>query len=349
MNGSWYVGVDLGTANTLVYTRDKGITVNEPSVVAYEKSTSEIICVGTAAERMIGKTPAGIGTVYPLRGGVIADFEFCAEMLCEFLKKGAGLFPGVRPRVIICVPYGISEIERRAVLDSATDAGARSVYVFDEPLCAAIGAGLPVLGSKGCMVVDIGAGTTEIAVISHGGIVTSDSFKIAGNTLDNAIISYIKQEFNVLIGEASARDIKEKIGSAHTGSDIGAIEVKGRNMRDGKAAEFVLYSAEVREAITESLDSLFEAVRSVLDSTPPELCADIYDSGIMLTGGGALLGGLDVYLHERTKLPVMVAERASECVIGGIGKLIRDGALREKIEKMVIHASDDAMQFPKIQ
>lgn len=339
MNKSRYVGIDLGTSNTLVYTIDKGIVVREPSVVAFEKDTESIVATGKEAKKMIGKTPASLKSLYPLRDGVISDFEFCAEMLCDFMKRAIGSIPGLRPKVIICVPYGITEVEKRAVLDSAIEAGAGSVYTFDEPICAALGAGLPVMSPKGSMIVDIGAGTTEIAVISHGGIVSSSSVKIAGNTFDNAIISYIKQEFNVLIGSASAEEIKIKIGSAHPGTDIGAIEVKGRNMRNGKAAEFTLYSSEVREAIAEPLSSLFEAIRSVLESTPPELCADIYDTGIMLSGGGALLGGISFYLHEKTKLNVRIADRPLDCVIQGIGKLISNQDLRQKIESIVVHST----------
>lgn len=338
MSNSRYVGVDLGTANTLVFTADSGIIVREPSVVAFEKGTSRILAVGNQAKKMVGKTPSTLKAVSPLRDGVIADFEFCAEMLCEFLKKSASFLPGLRPKVIVCVPYGITEVEKRAVLDSAIEAGAGSVYTFDEPVCAALGAGLPVMAPRGNMVVDIGAGTTEIAVISHGGIVTSSSVKIAGNRFDNAIISYIKQEFNVLIGESSAEDIKMKIGSAHPDSDIGAIEVKGRSLRTGKAAEFTLFSSEVREAISEPLSSLFEAIRSVLDSTPPELCADIYDSGITLSGGGALLCGLNFYIHEKSKLPVKIAPNPLDCVINGIGKLISDSSLRHSVESMVLHS-----------
>ena len=339
LNNSRYIGVDLGTSNTLVYVKNKGITVREPSVVVFEKSSSRILATGTEAKNMIGKTPPALKALYPLRDGVIADFEFCAEMLYGFLKKGTGTFDGIRPKLIICVPYGITEVEKRAVMDSALEAGAGSVYTFDEPICAAIGAGLPVMAPKGSMIVDIGAGTTEIAVISHGGIVTSSSVKIAGNTLDNAIVSYIKQEFNVLIGESGAEEIKLKIGSSHKATDNGAIRVKGRNMRDGKAAEFTLYSAEVREAISEPLSSLFESIRQVLDSTPPELCADIYDNGITLSGGGALLRGLALYLHEKTKLDVRVAENPRDCVINGIGKLTEDSEMRHKIESIVLHSN----------
>ena len=339
MNNSRYVGIDLGTSNTLVYTIDKGITVREPSVVAFEKDTESILAVGEKAKKMIGKTPSSLKAVYPLRDGVISDFEYCAEMLCDFLKRGSGSILGLRPKVLVCVPYGITEVEKRAVLDSVLEAGAGSVYTFDEPICAALGAGLPVMAPRGNMIIDIGAGTTEIAVISHGGIVSSSSVKIAGNTFDNAIISYIKQEFNVLIGKASAEEIKVKIGSAHPSTDIGAIEVKGRNMRNGKAAEFTLYSSEVREAISEPLSSLFEAIRSVIEATPPELCADIYDTGIMLSGGGALLGGISFYLHEKTKLNVRVADRPLDCVIQGLGKLIAFPDLRQKIESIVVHSS----------
>ncbi len=338
LNNSRYIGVDLGTSNTLVYVKNKGITVREPSVVVFEKNTSKILAVGSEAKNMIGKTPSGLRTLYPLRNGVIADFEFCVEMLCGFLKKNIGTLAGIRPKLIVCVPYGITEVEKKAVMDSALEAGAGSVYTVDEPICAAIGAGLPVMAPRGSMIVDIGAGTTEIAVISHGGIVTSSSVKIAGNTFDNAIVSYIKQEFNVLIGESGAEEIKIKIGSAHPSTDIGAIQVKGRNMRNGKAAEFTLYSSEVREAISEPLSSLFEAIRSVLDSTPPELCADIYDSGITLSGGGALMGGISLYIHEKSKLHVKVADNPLDCVINGIGRLTENPEMRHRIESIVLYS-----------
>jgi len=339
LNNSRYIGVDLGTANTLVYVKNKGITVREPSVVVFEKSTSRMLAAGQEAKNMVGKTPDTLRALYPLRGGVIADFEFCAEMLCGFLRKSMNSLTVVRPKVMICVPYGITEVEKRAVMYSALEAGAGSVYTFEEPLCAALGAGLPVMSSRGSMIVDIGAGTTEIAVLSHGGIVTSASSKIAGNSLDNAISSYIKQEFNVLIGESLAEEIKKKIGSAHRSCDIGAMQVKGRNMRTGKAAEFTLYSAEVREAITETLLSLFEAIRSVLDSTPPELCADIYDSGMTICGGGALLRGIATFIGEKSRLPVRIAENPLDCVINGIGRLIQDHEMRQRVESIVLHSN----------
>ncbi len=329
----------MGTANTLVYTKEKGISVREPSMVAYERSTSKVIAVGSEAKKMLGKTPDSIKTLSPVKDGVIADFEFCADMLCEFIKKGFGPILGFRPKVMVCIPFGITEVEKRAVLDSILEAGASSVEIFEEPLCAALGAGLPVMSEKGSMIVDIGAGTAEIAILSHGGIVTSTSVKIAGNAFDKSIISYIKQEFNVLIGQVTAEEIKTKIGSAHPSSDIGAIEVKGRNMRNGKAAEFILYSAEVREAIQEPLAALFEAIRSVLDSAPPEICADIYDNGITLSGGGALLKGLNFYFHDISKLNVRVAENPLDCVICGIRKLIQEPALRNKIESIALHSA----------
>lgn len=339
LNNSRYIGVDLGTANTLVYVKNKGITVREPSVVVFEKNTSKVLAFGAEAKSMVGKTPPNLSALSPLRGGVISDFEFCAEMLCGFLKKSMNSITGLRPKLIICVPYGITEVEKRAVMDSALEAGAGSVYTFDEPLCAAIGAGLPVMSDRGSMIVDIGAGTTEIAVLSHGGIVTSSSVKIAGNTLDNAVVSYIKQEFSVLIGESGAEEIKIKIGSAHRTTDNGAMQVKGRSMRTGKAAEFTLYAAEVREAIAEPLSSLFEAIRSVLDSTPPELCADIYDNGITLCGGGALLRGIATYIGDKSRLNVRIADNPLDCVINGIGKLIASPEMRHRIESIVVHSN----------
>ncbi len=334
MTNSKYIGIDLGTSNTLVYTKENGIAVREPSVVAFDRATSRVLAVGSAAKRMVGKTPSSVEALSPLRDGVISDYEFCTDMLSEFIRQAIGTVIGIRPKALVCTPFGITEVEKHAVEDTVVEAGASSVLTIDEPLCAAIGAGLPVLSACGSMVVDIGGGTSEIAVVSHGGIVASSSTKISGNTFDNAIISYIKQQFNVLIGEASAEEIKKKIGSAHPGADIGAIEVKGRNMRDGKAAEFTLYSAEVREAISEPLTSLFEAIRSVLDATPPELCADIYDSGITLCGGGAMLGGLNFYLQEKTKLPIKIAARPLDCVADGLGKLISDQKMRNFVESM---------------
>lgn len=337
MNTTKYIGIDLGTANTLIYTKEKGIIVREPSCVAFAQGSSRVIAVGKAAKRMIGKTPTSVNALYPLREGVIADFEFCSDMLCEFIKDSIGSVIGLRPKVVVCVPCEISEVERSAVIEAVTEAGAGSVMTVEEPLCAAIGAGLPVTSPTGNMIVDIGGGRSEMAVISHGGIVLSNSCKISGNVLDNSIISYIKQEFNVLIGNATAEEIKIKIGSAHKSTDIGAIEVKGRNMRDGKAAEFTLYSSEVREALSESLDILFEAIRSTLDMTPPELCADIYESGITLSGGGALLSGLSFFIQEKSKLPVKIARNPLDCVINGIGKLICDEKLRKKIETFSVY------------
>lgn len=334
LSASKYIGIDLGTANTLVYTAEKGIVTREPSVVAFDSESSRVLAVGDAAKRMIGKTPASVSALRPLRGGVIADFEFCSDMLCEFVKKGVGQIIGIHPKVIMGIPYGITEVEKRAAEDAAIEAGASGVITIDEPLLAAIGASLPVMSPIGNMIVDIGAGTTEIAVISQGGIVNSSSVKIAGNTFDNAIISYIKQEFNVLIGEQAAEEIKIKIGSAHPTTDIGAIEVKGRNMRNGRAAEFTLYASEVREALSEALASLFEAIRAVLDAAPPEICSDIYDTGITLCGGGALLSGISFYIQEKSKLQVRVANKPLDCVINGIGRLIKDKKMLDEIERI---------------
>lgn len=337
MNGTKYIGIDLGTTNTLVYTKDKGICVREPSVVAYEKGTSRVLAVGGSAKNMLGKTPSNISAIYPLRDGVIADYNFCTEMLSEFFRLAAGAVIGIRPGAIVCIPHGITEVERRAVLDSVTESGAGSVIIVEETLCAALGAALPVLTPKGSLIVDIGGGTTEIAVISQGGIASYSSSKIAGNKFNKDIITYIKREFNVVIGEATAEDVKIKIGSAHKSADKGALDIKGRNMRDGKAAEFTVYSSEVREALSDSLELLFEEIRSVLDSTSPELCADIYDSGITLCGGGAMLGGLDVLLTERSGLPVKIAANPLDSVINGIARLCGDEKLRESIYGLEIH------------
>ncbi len=336
-----YLGIDLGTANTLLYVKGKGVIVREPSVVAYDAETGRVLAVGSGAKSMIGKTPGSIKVIHPLKGGVIADFEFCSAMLGEFIKKCTGGFSASRPRALISVPHNISELQKRAVEDTALEAGLRGVTLVEEPLCAAIGAGLPVNSPTGCMVASIGGGTTELGVVAGCGCAVSYSSRIAGDTLDNAIISYIKQEFNVAIGSASAEQIKLSIGSAHPTTDIGAVEVKGINTRTGHAAQFTLYSAEVREAITEPLSYLFDAFRTTLEMTPPELCSDVYDGGITVCGGTAMLNGLDYYLSEKTGLAVRVAKNPADCVACGLGKLLSDDALRQKVSSLKSIADDD--------
>ena len=337
MNNTKFIGIDLGTANTVIHSVGKGIILREPSVVAYEKGSSRVLATGRAAREMLGRTSNEVSALFPLRDGVIAHYEFCTEMLSDYLKRSLGSFPGLRPRAIVCIPHGVTEVERNAVIDSVIEAGAGGVILVEETLCAAIGAGLPVLQPRGSLIVDIGGGTSEIAVISKGGIAAWGSSKIAGALLNRDIISYIKREFNVLIGEATAEEIKTKIGSAHRSTDRNALDVKGRNMRDGKAAEFTVYSGEIREAMSESLAMLFEDIRSVLDGTAPELCSDIYDSGITLCGGGANLAGLSELLSELSALPVALAASPADCVINGIARLCEDEKLRESVRGLVLH------------
>ena len=314
------IGIDLGTANTLVYMKGKGIVIREPSVVAVDIRTENVLAVGAQAKEMIGRTPGSIVAVRPLKDGVIADFDITAIMLKHFIQKAVpkGMFH--RARVIICIPSGVTEVERRAVRDAALKAGAVDVDLIEEPMAAAIGAGLPVEEPTGSMVVDIGGGTSEVAVISLGDIVTAVSARVAGDKFDEAIITYVKRKYNLLIGERTAEDIKIKIGSAYPYDDEGSIEVKGRNLIDGLPKNVVLTAAEVREALGDSIQTIVDVVKSTLEKTPPELSADIIDHGIMLTGGGALLRGLDTLLSQETGMPVHVAERPLDCVADGTGK-----------------------------
>lgn len=314
------IGIDLGTANTLVYIKGKGIVMREPSVVAVDVRTDNVLAVGMQAKEMIGRTPGSIVAVRPLKDGVIADFDITATMLRYFIKKAVriGLFS--KPRVVICIPWGVTEVERRAVQDAATKAGAVDVDLIDEPMAAAIGAGLPVSDPTGSMVVDIGGGTTEVAVISLGDIVTSLSARVAGDKFDDAIISYVKKKFNLLIGERTAENIKIQIGSAFPYEEEGSIEIKGRNLVDGLPKNITLTAAEVREALADPLETIIDVIKSTLENTPPELSADIIDHGIMLTGGGALLRGLDTLIAQETGMPVHVAERPLDCVVDGTGK-----------------------------
>ncbi len=314
------IGIDLGTANTLVYMKGKGIVIREPSVVAVDIRTENVLAVGAQAKEMIGRTPGSIVAVRPLKDGVIADFDITAIMLKHFIQKAVSKGMFHRARVIICIPSGVTEVERRAVRDAALKAGAVDVDLIEEPMAAAIGAGLPVEEPTGSMVVDIGGGTSEVAVISLGDIVTAVSARVAGDKFDEAIITYVKRKYNLLIGERTAEDIKIKIGSAYPYDDEGSIEVKGRNLIDGLPKNVVLTAAEVREALGDSIQTIVDVVKSTLEKTPPELSADIIDHGIMLTGGGALLRGLDTLLSQETGMPVHVAERPLDCVADGTGK-----------------------------
>ena len=323
------IGIDLGTANVLVHVKGKGIVLREPSVVAKDMNTGKILAVGEEARQMLGKTPAHIQAIRPLRDGVIADFEVTEAMLNYFIKKvtknrsffDALLHP--KPTVVICVPAEITSVEERAVRDAAKLAGARSVEIIEEPMAAAIGAGLPIDGPSGNMVVDIGGGTTDVAVISLGGIVVSQSLRVAGNKLDEAIIRHIRRVYNLMIGERTSEDIKIRVGSAHRLETELVMEIRGRDLINGLPKTVKITSEEVREALSEPLQSIVEAVKAVLEKTPPELAADIIDRGIILTGGGALLRGLDTLLGEVTGIPVIIADDPLSCVAIGTGLRVR--------------------------
>lgn len=323
------IGIDLGTANTLVFLKGKGIIKREPSVVAMDMRTDNVLAVGSQAKNMIGRTPGSIVAVRPLKDGVIADFDVTASMLKYFICQSVRSMFFSRPRVVICIPSGVTEVERRAVEDAAKQAGAGVVELIEEPMAAAIGAGLPVSEPTGSMVVDIGGGTSEVAVISLGDIVTATSERVAGDKLDEAVISYVKRKYNLLIGERTAEDIKIKMGSAVPYDDECEMSIKGRNLLDGLPKNIVITSAEVREALSEPLKCIVDAVKSTLENTPPELSADIIDHGIMLTGGGALLRGLDTLISEHTGMPVYVAERPLDCVVDGTGKCLEVSMPRE--------------------
>ena len=315
------IGVDLGTANTLVFVKGKGIVIREPSVVAVDERTNPktVVAVGADAKRMIGRTPGSITAVRPLKDGVIADFDMTSDMLKAFIKRAISGSPFNRARVMICIPSGVTEVERRAVHDAAKSAGARYVSLIEEPMAAAIGAGLPVLEATGSMIVDIGGGTSEVAVISLGDIVTSKSVRVAGDNFDEAIISYVKRTFNLLIGERSAEDIKLKLGSAYPYEGEAAMEIKGRNLIDGLPKSVEITSEQVRQALADPVDEILDSIRYTLDRTPPELSADIIERGITLTGGGALLRGLDRLISTETGMPVKVAENPLDCVVRGTG------------------------------
>lgn len=319
------LAIDLGTANTLVYVKGKGIVCAEPSVVAVQKDSKgmkRVLAVGREAKEMLGRTPGNIEAIRPMKDGVIADFEITEAMLRYFIRKVHNRKTLVRPRIIICVPFGITEVERRAVRESAQCAGAREVYLIEEPMAAAIGAGLPVTEATGNMIVDIGGGTTEVAVISLAGIVFSQSVRVAGDKMDEAIIQYIKRKYNLLIGERTAEMVKIAIGNAYPGPDVKTIEIKGRDLVAGVPRVMEVNSDEIREAIAETVNAIVEAVRITLEKTPPELAADIIDKGIVLTGGGALLTNLDILLREETGLPVTLADDPLTAVVLGTGKAL---------------------------
>ena len=324
------VGIDLGTANTLVYMKGKGIIMREPSVVAVDTKSDEVRCVGAEAKAVIGRTPGSIVAVRPLKDGVIADFDITANMLETFLKKACGNSMFSHPRVVICIPSGVTEVERRAVREAALKAGARQVSVIEEPMAAAIGAGLPTTDAIGSMIVDIGGGTAEVAVISLSGIVSSRSVRCAGDTLDQSIIAFIKRKYNLLVGERTAEQIKIEIGSACPQDPETSMEIKGRNLVDGLPKDILIRSEEVREAMSESLLRIVDAIKDTLECTPPELSSDIIDRGIMLSGGGALLRGLDTLIQNETGIDVHIAEAPLDCVALGAGAVLDNPDLAGK-------------------
>jgi rod shape-determining protein MreB len=320
------IGIDLGTANTLIYMRGKGIIINEPSVVAVNKRTERAKFVGQEAKEVIGRTPGSIVAVRPLKDGVIADFDVATTMLQEFIKKALKTtgIPFVKARVIICIPSGVTTVEKRAVRESTENAGAKQVHIIEEPMAAAIGAGLPVNEPSGSMIVDIGGGTSEIAVISLGGIVATKSLRCAGDEFDNSIMQYIKKKYNLLIGERTAENIKIDIGTAFPLGEDQTMEIKGRSLMNGLPENITITSAEIRDALAEPLSRVVESIKETLEKTPPELSADIIDHGITLAGGGALLKGLDKLINDQTGMPVNIADEPLNCVVNGTGKIIED-------------------------
>jgi rod shape-determining protein MreB len=324
------IGIDLGTANTLVNVKDHGIVLREPSVVAVRAGTNEVLAVGDDAKRMLGRTPGNIVAIRPLKDGVIADFEVTEAMLRHFIKKVSGK-RRTHPRVVIAIPSGITEVERRAVKESAEQAGAREVYLIEEPMAAAIGVGLPVQDASGNMIVDIGGGTTEVALISLSGIVYARSVRTAGDDLDEAVISYMKRAYNLMIGERTAEDIKIRIGSANVLPKETSMEVKGRDLVSGLPKTISITSQEVRDAMADPVAAIVDAVRTTLERCPPELAADLVDRGLVLAGGGALLRGLDRRLREETGLPVHVAEDPLSAVAEGTGKVLQELAFLKRV------------------
>ena len=328
------LGVDLGTANTLVYMRGRGIVIREPSVVAVRDDTKEILAVGQGAKEMIGRTPGNVIAIRPLRDGVIADFEITQEMLKYFIRRISKKRISYRPRVLISIPSGVTEVERRAVEEAAREAGAKEAYLIDEPMAAAIGAGLPISEPTGSMIVDIGGGTTEVAIISLGGVVTSRSIRVAGNKLDESIIFHVKKKYNLMIGERTAEAIKIEIGTTHSGETDREVRVRGRDLVTGLPKTLVLHSQEVMEAMDDNLTDIVEAIRYTLERTPPELASDIMDRGIMLTGGGALLKGLDRLIVKETGMPVAASENPLDCVVVGTGKALEQIDTLKKISSV---------------
>jgi len=326
------LSIDLGTANTLVYQKGKGIVMDEPSVVAVHKDTNRVLAVGKEAKNMLGRTPGSIVAIRPMRDGVIANFEITEAMLRYFIQKVHNRKTLVRPRIVISVPSGITQVEKRAVRDSAQSAGAREVYLVEEPMAAAIGAGMPIQEPSGNMIVDIGGGTTEVAVISLSGIVFAKSIRIAGDEMDEAIVNYVKRKYNLLIGERTAEQIKIEIGSAFPLETKQSVDVKGRDLVAGIPRTQSISDSEIREAMLEPVNAIIDTIKIALERTPPELAADIVDKGIVLAGGGALLRGLDALIREETGLPITIAEDPLTCVVIGTGRVLDELDLLRQIQ-----------------
>ncbi len=333
------LAIDLGTATTLVYVRGRGIVLNEPSVVAIEKKTEKVLAVGAEAKKMLGRTPGNIMAIRPMKEGVIADFEMAEKMLRHFITKAHNRSTFVRPRIIIGVPSRITQVEQRAVRDSAELAGAREVYLIEEPVAAAIGAGLPITEPSGNMVVDIGGGTTDIAVLSLGGIVYSESVKVAGDRMDDAIMNYVKKKYNLLIGDHMAERVKVEIGSAYPFEEKKTMMVKGRDLISGIPRTLVVDDSEIREALYEPISTIVNAIKVALENTPPELAGDIIDCGIVLTGGGSMLWGMDTRLREETGLPIITVDDPLTSVVLGVGKILDELDLLRKVSVMSQYSS----------
>lgn len=329
------VGIDLGTSSVLVYVKNKGIVLREPSVVAVEKITGKIYAVGEEARRMLGRTPGNIVAIRPLRDGVISNFDITERLLRHFLKKVVGTCIFFKPRVVVCVPSGVTEVEKRSVIEATEEAGARHTYLIEEPIAAAIGAGIDISQPRGNMVVDIGGGTTDVAIISLGGSVLSESIKVAGDRFDESIVRYMRKKHNLLIGERTAEEMKIRIGSAYPRKEQVFIDVKGRNLISGLPQAITIGSNEMIDALEEPLQNILETVRNLFEKTPPELASDIAENGICLTGGGALLYGMDKFVAEHTKVPCYVAEDPISCVAIGTGKVL------DNIDKGFVNALYD--------
>ncbi|MBN2537402.1 rod shape-determining protein [candidate division WOR-3 bacterium] len=325
------VAIDLGTSSTLIYVKGKGIELREPSIVALDEGTHEVVAVGTEAKRMLGRTPTGIRAVRPMKDGVIADFGMVETMLKTYIGMVQKKRMFVRPRVIVCVPSGITEVEKRAVRDSIEASGAREIYLVSEPIAAAIGVGLPVEAPTGNMIIDIGGGTTEIAVVALSGVVNAASIRIAGDEMDEAVTNYVKKNYNLIIGEQTAENIKINIGSAYATGKEEQMDVKGRDLVSGIPKTVKITSTKLRESLEEPISLIVDAIRLALEKTPPELAADIVDRGIYMCGGGSLLRGLDQLVKEETSLPVYVAENALESVVRGAGRILENIQLNDKL------------------